>query len=66
MAASVIRFLSIFHSINLNGCSRQNEERTFGNTRRNKAVAEKEALKKGTKEKCRELTEKGSEVYAKA
>jgi len=24
------------------------------------------ALKKGTKEKCRELTEKGSEVYAKA
>jgi phosphomethylpyrimidine synthase len=36
------------------------------NTRRNKAVAKKEALKKGIKEKCRELTEKGSEVYAKA
>jgi len=30
------------------------------------AVAEKETLKKGVKEKCRELTEKGSEVYAKA
>src|SRR5438093_12006698 len=28
MAASVIRFLSIFHSINLNGFSRQNEENT--------------------------------------
>jgi len=28
MAASVIRFLSILHSINLNGFSRQNEENT--------------------------------------
>ncbi len=31
-----------------------------------RSTAEEEALKKGTEEKSREFTEKGSELYAKA